>query len=162
MIISPEFAIKVGWVKIYGDATIQTSDFTLLVTLDNLWGYKDNVCYMSDSNVTGRGYYNMHPIPKRRSGEEYWHMGDSAYFCQSDVYLELPDNAFAVLNPRNYLTENGILLSNTMFEGGYGGFVSFTLLNPLGGLQLKPHTIIGSLTFNEVDPQFIPTIKEEQ
>lgn len=142
MFINPMHALQENWIKGLVDEGKQVQPNAIDFTLDILKevNYND-IARITESEKQMRSLLD---IGTNARGE--WILrGGTVYDGTSNVYIEVPEGAAAVLFTRSTFARNGVFIVSGLYDSGYKGHIGFTIY-PVGGQTLiAPGTRIGQV-----------------
>mgnify|MGYP000143105634 CR=1 FL=1 len=142
MFINPKIAVAEGWIQGIRDSNKQIQPNAVDFTMDTLYLVNTEVAHLSETGKTMRSHDVVAPI------DGVWHMAHTrVYEGASDMFVEVPDGAVAILYTRSTLTRNGVFLMSGLYDSGFKGHIGFTLY-PIGGdMTIAPGTRVGQIAF---------------
>ena len=151
MIISPETAIKEGWITGAENATMTNAiDFTI----DRIHHINEkNTFIVSEQSKTHRGGEQFLPTSDR--GEEelhYWVLQPrTCYDGMSSMYVDIPEGVAAMLVTRSTFQRNGVYIQSGLYDSSFSGNIGFVIYNMSGLAKVYQGTRIGQIMFVESD-----------
>ena len=158
MFISPEVAIREGWIKFpewmsqeFRDKCVQPNaiDFTL----DKLYSHSDFTPFvLNESRKMMRQVIEQYPIPYNGYDDSMYLLEQNqTYDAQSDFYVTVPDGVAASLIIRSTLNRNAIFLTSGLYDTGFEGNIGFALHNRSinSRAYIGQHTRVGQIIFIE-------------
>jgi deoxycytidine triphosphate deaminase len=158
MFISPEVAIKEGWITHPNVTTFDewkdskfVSPNAIDFTVDKMFTIAfHNQFVISEKGKQMRGGGPYLPIVDRASGMDFWKIKpDAIVDCLSDMYVTIPDGVACQLIIRSTFSRNGLFLTSGIYDSGFAGHIGFGLHNPQGATTIAPGTRIGQIIFVE-------------
>jgi deoxycytidine triphosphate deaminase len=156
MFINPTVAIERGWVTGIKNPDVQVQPNAIDFTLDHLYEIKHNDFIICNDTVNPgkeikqmRGTTEISPYPDRRSGVQFYGIGNSSYDGLSDVYVNLPEDVAAMTIIRSTFNRNGIFLTSGLYDTGYKGHIGFVLHSRIGTAKIEQGIRIGQIMFVE-------------
>lgn len=149
MFISPEVALKEGWITGIVDEEKQIQPNAIDFTLDRLFTIHDsNTFAISEDGKYMRGGKEYDAITDRRSGKLFFNLDSRrTYDAMSDVYVTLPEGVAAMLIIRSTFNRNGIFLTSGLYDSGFKGHLGFAIHNQSGPAKIAKGTRIGQVIF---------------
>lgn len=158
MFISPETAIKEGWIthpkvslfEDWEDASF-VSPNAIDFTLDHMFGIAfQNQFVISEAGKVMRGSSPYRPVEDRQSGIEFWKLKpDTVWDCLSDVYVSVPEGVACQLIIRSTFSRNGLFLTSGLYDSSFQGAIGFALHNKGGHSTIGVGTRVGQIIFVE-------------
>lgn len=142
MFINPKEAVQQGWIKGLVDEAKQIQPNAIDFTLDTLKRVSDwGTAVITESGKTMR---NLDPVAIDDAGN--WVLeGGKVYDGTSDVYVEVPEGAAAILHTRSTFVRNGIFIVSGLYDSGYKGHIGFTIYTLGGPVRIGKGTRIGQI-----------------
>ena len=158
MIISPDTAIKSGWVQGIHNVERQLQPNAIDFTLDNAYTVTESPfeLYIGEDGTETkrmRGGTEIDPYKEAMKDFATWRLdGGSMIDCLSNMYVEVPNDVAVMLFPRSTITRNGIFLTSGLYDTGFKGHIGFLLHNrSKGRALLGPGVRVGQCMFVSAD-----------
>lgn len=144
MFINPTLAIQNNAIRGIRNAALQVQPNAVDFTLDKLM--------VVDSSVTahiGEKSKTMRPLVSidADSNGNFILQGGKVYDGTSEMFVEVPEGAAAVLFTRSTFARNGVFIVSGLYDSGYKGHVGFTIYTLGGPVTIEKGTRIGQIAF---------------
>ncbi len=159
MFISPEIAIKEGWITHPRCSTYEDWDENKFLcpnaidfTVDKVFSIASGRAFViSEAGKVMRGGAPFEPVVDRANPDySFWNLHpETVWDCLSDVYVKLPEGVACQLIIRSTFSRNGLFLTSGLYDSGFEGHVGFALHNPIGRTKIATGTRIGQIIFVE-------------
>lgn len=155
MIINPNTAIEMGWLKFPSwmseeqkQKSIQPNAIDL--TADNLFNMT-GVALLSETSKVMRNYSEVDLTTM--SSQQVWLLKPQyVYDVMSDFYVEVPEGVAAELVIRSTLNRCGIAINSGIWDSGFKGHIGMAMFNRSDyPFYLAPHTRVCQIKFTQSD-----------
>lgn len=143
MFINPTLAIQNNAIRGIRNASLQVQPNAVDFTLDKLM--------LVDSSVTahiGEKMKSMRPLINVDAEDGVYTLeAGKVYDGTSEMFVEVPEGAAAVLFTRSTFARNGVFIVSGLYDSGYKGHVGFTIYTVGGPVTIEKGTRIGQIAF---------------
>lgn len=143
MFINPKLALQNNAIRGVRHPDVQVQPNAVDFTLDKLM--------LVDSNVTahiGEKSKTMRPLIDIADEDGVWTLEPGkVYDGTSEVYVDVPQGAAAILFTRSTFARNGVFVVSGLYDSGYKGHVGFTIYTIGGSIKIDKGTRIGQVAF---------------
>ena len=151
MFINPKVAIEKGWIRGIKDPAKQVQPNAIDFTLDKVMAFLGGeVARLSESVKQMRALEMYEPTRILTMGDEtpFWVLqAQKVYDGMSDIYVEVPEGAAAILYTRSTFARNGVFITSGLYDSGYKGNIGFTIYTVGGSIDIGVGTRIGQVAF---------------
>lgn len=143
MFINPTLAIKNNAIRGIRDVNKQVQPNAVDFTLDLL-----KVVDSTASAHIGEASKTMRPLIDVEAKDGVWTLeAGKVYDGTSEIYVEVPKGAAAILFTRSTFTRNGIFITSGLYDSGFKGHIGFTIYTVGGPVTIEKGTRIGQIAF---------------
>lgn len=152
MFINPKLAIKNNAITGIKDAAKQVQPNAIDFTLDKLL-----VLQTTEQAVIGEQTKSFRPLTEVEivtdvTGTKFWKLkGNTVYDGTSDMFIDVPMGAAAVLYTRSTFARNGIFIASGLYDSGYKGHIGFTIYTVGGPALVEVGVRIGQVALISAD-----------
>lgn len=143
MFINPKIAIQNNAIRGVRDIGLQVQPNAVDFTLDKLMQVDSTVpAHIGETGKT------MRPLIDVEAENGVWTLkAGQVYDGTSEVYVEVPQGAAAILFTRSTFARNGVFIVSGLYDSGYKGHVGFTIYPVGGDITIDKGTRIGQVAF---------------